>query len=111
MRFENAKVFLEDRGFVRASFRVEDGVFTEVLPDSDAAGGTDLRGQFVIPGLIDIHTHGNSGADFSDGDYEGLVTMARYLAKNGVTGFAPGSHHSSSVEAMSSPRNACGVAR
>ena len=45
----------------------------------------------MIPGLIDIHTHGNSGADFSDGDYEGLKKMARYLAENGVTGFAPAS--------------------
>ena len=65
MRFDNAEVFLEDRGFVRASFCVEDGVFTEVLPDAKGAGGVDLEGQFVIPGLIDIHTHGNSGADFS----------------------------------------------
>ena len=45
----------------------------------------------MIPGLIDIHTHGNSGADFSDGDYDGLKKMARYLAQNGVTGFAPAS--------------------
>ena len=49
------------------------------------------KNQYVIPGLIDVHNHGNSGADFSDGDYDGLVKMARYLAQNGVTGFAPAS--------------------
>ena len=37
----------------------------------------DLGGCDVIPGLVDIHTHGNSGADFSDGSAEGLQRMAR----------------------------------
>lgn len=48
------------------------------VPEED---GVDLENQYVIPGLIDVHNHGNSGADFSDGDYAGLVKMARYLAK------------------------------
>ena len=92
MLFTNAKVFLADRGFVPAAFRVENGVYTELLPaDFREAGAVDLGGAQVIPGLIDIHTHGNSGADFSDGDYAGLKTMAAFLAKNGVTGFAPAS--------------------
>ena len=92
MLFTNAKVFLADRGFVPAAFRVENGVYTELLPAGfREAGAVDLDGALVIPGLIDIHTHGNSGADFSDGDYAGLKTMAAFLAKNGVTGFAPAS--------------------
>ena len=92
MLFTNAKVFLADRGFVPAAFRVENGVYTELLPaDFREAGAVDLGGAQVIPGLIDIHTHGNSGADFSDGDFEGLKTMAAFLAKNGVAGFAPAS--------------------
>ena len=32
MLFTNAKVFLADRGFVPAAFRVENGVYTELLP-------------------------------------------------------------------------------
>ena len=62
--------------------------FEIVLSDE---AGVDLKGSFVIPGLVDVHNHGNSGADFSDGDYDGLVKMARYLAANGVTSFAPAS--------------------
>jgi len=92
MLFTNAKVFFADRGFEPAAFRAENGVFAEFLPaDFSEAGAVDLGGALVIPGLIDIHTHGNSGADFSDGDYEGLKTMAAFLASRGVTGFAPAS--------------------
>ena len=45
----------------------------------------------MIPGLVEVHCHGNSGADFSDGDYEGLKAMAAYFAQIGVTSFAPAS--------------------
>ena len=91
MLFRNASVFLENGGFARAGFAAEDGIFTDLIPGDGPAEGLDLQGQCVIPGLIDIHTHGNSGEDFSDGSYEGLERMARYLAQNGVTGFAPAS--------------------
>ena len=91
MRFKNATVFLADRGFVRADFEVDEGVFTAVFPGGTEGEGTDLGGLYVVPGLIDIHTHGNSGADFSDGDADGLERMARFLARSGVNSFAPAS--------------------
>ena len=90
MRFENGLIFVGGR-FVSGGFSVEDGRFAHVLADAADGEGVDLRGARVIPGLVDVHTHGNSGADFSDGDYDGLVKMAAYLAKNGVTSFAPAS--------------------
>lgn len=90
MNFKNAMLYTEEFRFVPGAFSVEDGKFTNVLaePQADAV---DLYGAYVIPGLIDVHNHGNSGADFSDGDYDGLVKMAEYLARNGVTSFAPAS--------------------
>ena len=91
MLFKNAYIFTEEGVFTHGSFRVEDGKFTEILTTVPEEEGVDLAGQYVIPGLIDVHNHGNSGADFSDGDYEGLVKMAQYLAKSGVTSFAPAS--------------------
>lgn len=91
MLFKNAYIFTAGGVFTHGSFRVEDGKFTEILTTVPEEEGVDLEGQYVIPGLIDVHNHGNSGADFSDGDYEGLVKMARYLAQSGVTSFAPAS--------------------
>ena len=90
MLFKNANLFADGQ-FQHGSFRVENGKFTEILNAVPTEDGVDLENQYVIPGLIDVHNHGNSGADFSDGDYAGLVKMARYLAKNGVTSFAPAS--------------------
>lgn len=85
--FKNALIYTEDFRFAPGAFSVEDGRFTGVLAEP-AEDAVDLRGAKVIPGLMDIHSHGNSGADFSDGDYEGLVRMARYYASVGVTSFA-----------------------
>ena len=90
MQFVNGHIFVDGR-FVPGGFSVEDGRFARVLGEAAEAPSVDLGGAYVIPGLVDIHTHGNSGADFSDGDYDGLMQMAAYLARNGVTSFAPAS--------------------
>ena len=90
MLFKNANLFVNG-SFRCGAFRVENGRFSELLDCTPDEAGVDLKGSFVIPGLVDVHNHGNSGADFSDGDYDGLVKMARYLAANGVTSFAPAS--------------------
>lgn len=90
MLFKNCYVFINGT-FQRGAFSVERRRFTEVFSGVTSADGIDLHGAYVIPGLVDIHNHGNSGADFSDGDYEGLEKMAKYLAENGITSFAPAS--------------------
>ncbi len=87
MKYKNARIFTEDFRFVTGGFSVKDGKFSEVLLEQEDA--VDLQGAYVIPGLIDVHNHGNSNADFSDGSYDGDVAMARYLASVGVTSFAP----------------------
>ena len=91
MFYKNARIFTSDFQFHMGGFAVVDGVFGEILPDEIPADAVDLQGTTVIPGLVDVHSHGNSGADFSDGDYEGLKKMAAFYAKCGVTSFAPAS--------------------
>ena len=91
MFYKNARIFASDFQFHQGAFEVKDGVFGEILPESIPEDAIDLQGATVIPGLIDVHSHGNSNADFSDGDYEGLKQAAAYYAQCGVTSFAPAS--------------------
>ena len=91
MFYKNARIFTPDFRFHTGAFEVRNGLFGEILPENVPADAVDLNGATVIPGLIDVHSHGNSGADFSDGDYEGLKRMAAFYAKCGVTSFAPAS--------------------
>ena len=91
MLYKNANIFVNSC-FQNGAFRVENGRFTQILDGTpENEDGIDLENRFVIPGLVDVHNHGNSGEDFSDGDYNGLVKMAQYLAQKGVTSFAPAS--------------------
>ena len=91
MFYKNARIFTGDFTFENGAFEVVDGKFGAVLPQDVPQDAIDLQGATVIPGLIEVHSHGNSGYDFSDGDYEGLVEMARYYLRCGVTSFAPAS--------------------
>ena len=91
MFYKNALIYGSDFSFHSGAFEVVDGKFGAVLPENVPADAVDLQGAKVIPGRIDVHSHGNSGADFSDGDYEGLKAMAAYYASVGVTSFAPAS--------------------
>ncbi len=91
MFYKNAKIFCSDNRFHQGAFEVVDGKFGEILPEFVPEDAVDLEGKLVIPGLVEIHSHGNSGCDFSDGDYDGLKEMARYYLSCGVTSFAPAS--------------------
>jgi N-acetylglucosamine-6-phosphate deacetylase len=46
----------------------------------------DVKGMYISPGFIDIHTHGANGIDAAFGPYD---QMAAYLARHGTTAFLP----------------------
>lgn len=89
MFYKNARIFCSDFQFRTGAFEVKDGRFGAILPGTVPENAIDLNGATVIPGLIDSHIHGCMLADASDGCYEDLKRGAKYLAENGITGFAP----------------------
>ena len=82
MLIKNAKIFVEK------TFIEGDILFTDTVKQIGRLEGPadlDANGGYVIPGLVDIHTHGAVGEDFSDGRSDGLTPLARYYAAHGVT--------------------------
>lgn len=79
--------------FVAGELLVENGVIiARGNPDTlraDDARIIDLGGAFVAPGLIDIHTHGRAGGDFSAADTQTLVRMAHSYLASGTTTVMP----------------------
>lgn len=44
---------------------------------------------YIVPGLIDVHTHGCLGYDYTAATKEEIAKMRAYLLSNGVTSFLP----------------------
>ena len=82
MIFKNAAVFLENR-FVTCDVAVEDGKIAAI---GDHLGdGMDCTGLRLLPGLVDIHTHGCAGYDFDHATEQQLAEMSACYLRHGVT--------------------------
>ena len=49
----------------------------------------DAEGRMVIPGMVDIHTHGRAGGDFNTADGDMMAKMAESYLASGVTTVMP----------------------
>ena len=85
MIIRNANVFLEDHRFHKTDVEFDEKILSVgQIPDGE---GVDAEGRYLVPGLIDIHTHGAMGGDPDEGTQEALDKMAKFYAANGVTSF------------------------
>lgn len=82
MRIKNGKILI-GKSFVDADIQF-DRTITAI---GRLEGPADMEGGYVIPGLVDVHTHGAVGEDFSDGKPAGLQPLADYYAAHGVTSY------------------------
>ncbi|MBQ1261139.1 MAG: N-acetylglucosamine-6-phosphate deacetylase [Clostridia bacterium] len=72
------------------AFDSESGKIVGVVDEAPSGSEViDAKGNYVAPGLVDIHIHGYLGEDTSDGKPEGIRKMAYGVSKNGVTAFLP----------------------
>ena len=65
---------------------VTEGGRIALVTDRDMPEGVDVGGKRVIPGLIDVHTHGANGFDTMDADF---APLCRFYAQHGTTAFLP----------------------
>lgn len=92
MIIKNALVFTLDKGFIKKDVAISNGRFTDSVPENTTDEIViDAAGDYLIPGLVDIHFHGCAGFDFSDGTPEALLAIGEYEAKCGVTSICPAS--------------------
>ena len=89
MIIKNGNVFQEDGSFCRETLYIRNHRLTEAFEATSEEEVIDAEGLIVIPGLVDIHSHGAYGEDFSDGDPEGLKKILRYERQSGITSYCP----------------------
>ncbi len=66
----------------------------------------DVKGQYVMPGFIDVHTHGALTYDFCDADPKAIFEVAKAKLQEGVTTFLPTTLTVSHQELMVAAKNA-----
>lgn len=80
MNIQNARIHGKPQ-----NLHIENGKILE-MTDKPLAGALDVKGKRVIPGLIDVHSHGCMGLDTMDADFE---KMCLYYARHGTTSWLP----------------------
>lgn len=74
-------------GFIDEDLLIEDGIIRAIGNVADADTSIDVAGKYILPGLIDIHTHGSIGINYSLGS--DLGKLLRFYASCGVTTVLP----------------------
>lgn len=89
MIIKGGKVFQEDGSFLEQALYINDHRLVDKAEYQDDEKVIDAEGLLVLPGLVDIHSHGASGEDFSDGNPEGLKKILQYEKRCGITSYCP----------------------
>ena len=84
MLIKNGKILI-GKSFVDGDIQFDRAI--TAIGRLEGPADLDAQGGYVIPGLVDVHTHGALGEDFSDGKPEGLQPLADYYAAHGVTSY------------------------
>lgn len=89
MTLEGAAYLAPEGKFKEGNIRIDNGRIFSVGGTDCSGECLDFAGYRIIPGLIDVHTHGAIGVDAMTAEPEHLLTLSRFLAEHGVTSFFP----------------------
>ena len=87
MIIRGGSVYQEDKCFTERDLYIENGIIVESPQQVSDNHVINAEGLLVLPGLIDIHSHGAAGHDFSDGNFEGIRQILAYQLSHGITSY------------------------
>ena len=85
MLLKNGNVITENEILYGYDVEITGDTITKIGNDLSGDEIIDVTGKFGMPGLIDIHTHGGFGGDFSDATRESYDKALSFHSKNGTT--------------------------
>ncbi|WP_185255161.1 N-acetylglucosamine-6-phosphate deacetylase [Anaerocolumna chitinilytica] len=84
MLLKNASVFIDGK-FQAADITVSGGLFQDTAANTEEHETLDLTDKLIIPGFIELHSHGCIGYDFTTSAPEELEKMCEFYSENGIT--------------------------
>lgn len=89
MIIKNGYVFSEDGTFEKRDLYINGSQIVSSKEEVEDDKVVDVNGCKIIPGLIDVHSHGAAGCDFGDGDVDHLKKILAYEKSHGITSYCP----------------------
>ena len=82
-------IYTENFTFRPREMVCDEGIIISVKDVSEGDLSPEEKETYIIPGLVDIHSHGCVGHDTCDADPAGLKEMLAYQRKNGIFTYFP----------------------
>lgn len=85
MLLKNGQIFFNGK-FNKGNLLIDNGKISDIDFNGkyNADNGLDCTDKYIFPALVDIHTHGCVGYDFSYATKEEIGIMREYYLKNGI---------------------------
>lgn len=90
---KNARI-LTPSGFTVGNLLIKDGIIQSITKDAivsenDVSNVLDAKLNMLIPGFIDIHTHGGNGLDVNSAVTDDYASLNQFFASLGTTSYVP----------------------
>ncbi|MCC5896194.1 MAG: N-acetylglucosamine-6-phosphate deacetylase [Alkalibacterium sp.] len=91
--YTNATIYTGEGDIEKGYIRFEDSIIgigkMEIFEEEEADEVVDAEGNMIIPGFIDVHSHGGYGVDNMDADPEKMNDMINKMLSEGITSYFP----------------------
>ena len=78
-----------EKGYIRFNDQIEEIGTMDNYQALDQEEAIDVKGQIIVPGFIDVHSHGGYGSDNMDADPKDIDEMTTKMLAEGITSYFP----------------------